>query len=92
MTNPDNYAKLLVKTHTKEGALRIAQENLNICSKSSNTVLYDEADFYVSTERTLATYELSNTQSKRVTKTKESREKTNLNFWTQVTNILKKGK
>jgi hypothetical protein len=90
MNNPANYAKALLKNNGKEQAQRIAAENVAICERSSNTVLFDEAEFYVSTERTLATYELANTQSKKVEGAKTNREKRNLNFWKQVNDILKK--
>lgn len=88
--NPNEYAKVLVERQGKSEAKRIAEDNVRICDAGNNTILFDEAEFYISTEGSLARYELNKTQSKKVVGKKANRDNSNLAFWKQVLSLVSK--
>lgn len=91
MKNPQAYAKLLIQHQGKELAKKIAADNLAIVTRSpALTVLFDEAEFHISTEGSLARWEMSKTQSKKVDGLKKGREEKNLSFWKQVNALVNK--
>lgn len=90
MSNAQEYAKGLARKQNKENALKIAEECLKASSINGTITLFDEADFYVQTEKTSFPWlELSKTQSSKVAKQYRKRFKSNVNFWTEVVAALK---
>jgi hypothetical protein len=83
----EKYASELVEKHGLDHALKIMENSLNIASKGSSTLFYDEAD-YVSNEH--GNFDLAKTQSKKVAGKQTKRIKTTVNFYNEVIKTIKR--
>ncbi len=82
----EEYVKELIAKHGPEHSLKMMENCLNI-SKKNTTLFYDEAE-YVSDER--GNFELAKTQSKKVAGKQARRIKRNVNFYSEVINLIKR--
>lgn len=86
MNQFQKYAADLVSAQGPEKALIIAESSLAVSKNVPNTYLYDEAAWYMDKDGSL---QLARDQKKFVG-VRERRLNKTLNFWTQVTSIIKK--
>jgi len=84
----EKYTKELVTLHGPEYALKMMENCLQISQRVNSTLFFDEAD-YVTNEH--GVYELAKTQSKKNTGRKEKRTNRNVNFYTEIIRLIKKG-
>lgn len=84
----EQYTSELVAKHGPEYALKLMERMLEVSRRSSTTLFYDEAD-YVTNEH--GVYELAKTQSKKKAGRQAKRIHSNVNFYTEVIRIIKKG-